>query len=191
MLQLLAVLPLMAAPAPAATTSTYSGRDNQLRVDVPREDAEIKVDGVLDEPAWETAARLTGFSQYAPTDGRPAEHETEVRVFYSRTAIHFAIRAQAPAGSVRCTLANRDDIDADDNVQIFLSTFNDGRQALVFGVNPLGVQADGALLEGTQSTSGGFSGLNSARESTDLSPDYVFDSKGRLTADGYDVEVRI
>src|SRR6185369_6190152 len=88
-------------------------------------------------------------------------------------------------------LANRDHIDAEDNVQIFLSTFNDGRQSLVFAVNPLGVQADGALAEGNTSGSGGFSGLSSARESTDLSPDYVFDSKGRLTPEGYEVEIRI
>ena len=35
-------------------------------------------------------------------------------------------------------LADRDKIQSDDHVLIFLSTYNDGRQALVFGVNPLG-----------------------------------------------------
>jgi Domain of unknown function (DUF5916) len=74
---------------------------------------------------------------------------------------------------------------------IFLSTYNDGRQALVFGVNPLGVQLDGALAEGTRGSGGGFSGLSTGRETPDLSPDYVFQSKGRLTGSGYEVEVRI
>src|SRR4051794_26898784 len=175
----------------AALPATFSGVDHQLQVGIPRAEAEIKVDGVLDEPVWETAAVLTGFSQYAPVDGRPAANATEVRVWYSPSAIHFGIRAAAAPGSVRSTLANRDHIAAEDNVQIFLSTFNDGRQSLVFGVNPLGVQADGALAEGNTSGSGGFAGLSSARESTDLSPDYVFDSKGRLTPEGYEVEVRI
>ncbi len=61
--------------------------------------------------------------------------------------------------SVRATLADRDRIQSDDHVIIFLSTYNDGRQAMVFGVNPLGVQLDGALAEGTRGTGGGFTGL--------------------------------
>ena len=105
--------------------------------------------------------------------------------------MYFGIRASAPAGSVRATLADRDKIQSDDHILIFLSTYNDGRQALVFGVNPLGVQLDGALAEGTRGSGGGFTGLASGRESPDLSPDYVFQSKGRVTADGYEVEVRI
>ena len=61
----------------------YPGRDNQLRVAVPRLEETIEVDGRLEEAAWGSAARLTSFSQYAPTDGRPADQDTEVLVFYS------------------------------------------------------------------------------------------------------------
>jgi hypothetical protein len=57
---------------------------------------------------------------------------------------------------VNATLANRDRIDADDSIQIFLNPFNDGRQALVFAVNPLGIQADGALVEGSGNRGGTF-----------------------------------
>ncbi|MGH9886534.1 MAG: carbohydrate binding family 9 domain-containing protein, partial [bacterium] len=169
----------------------YSGREGQLKVALPRIEASIDIDGHLDEAPWGAAARLTGFSQYAPVDGRAATRETEVLVWYSPSAIHFGIRAQAPPADVRATLANRDKIDADDHVQIFLSPFNDGRQALMFAVNPLGVQADGALVEGTTTTGGSFEGLSTSRETADLSPDFVFDSKGRLTDTGYEVEIRI
>ena len=55
---------------------------------------------------------------------------------------------------MHATLANRDRIDADDAIQIFLNPFKDGRQALVFGVNPLGIQSDGALVEGTGNRGG-------------------------------------
>ena len=48
---------------------------------------------------------------------------------------------------MHATLADRDKIGADDFVQILLGTFDDGRQASVFAVNPLGVQSDGALVE--------------------------------------------
>jgi len=49
---------------------------------------------------------------------------------------------------VRATLADRDNIGADDNIQILLDTFNDRRRALLFEVNPLGVQQDGVRSEG-------------------------------------------
>ena len=94
----------------------------------------------------------------------PPRIATEVLVFYSPTTIYFGIKAHAAPGSVHATLANRDRIDADDAIQIFLNPFNDGRQALVFGVNPLGIQADGALVEGTSNRGGALFG--GARERT-------------------------
>ena len=171
----------------------YPGRENQLKVAVPRLDESIEIDGRLDEAAWAGAAHLTAFSQYAPTDGRPAEQDTEVLVFYSPSAIHFGVRAKAPAGSVRASLAQRDKLTAEDTITFFLSTFNDGRQAIALTVNPLGVQADGTLVEGLSagSTGGGFSGLATGRETPNLAPDFVFQSKGRLTDTGYEIEVRV
>jgi hypothetical protein len=187
---------LALAQGPTATGATppsaavYQGTERNLRVDIPRIDASVDIDGLLSEPVWQQAARLTGFSEYAPDDGRPADEETDVLVWYSPSAIHFGIRAHAAPGSVHATLANRDNIGTDDWVLLYLSTFNDGRQATVFGVNPLGVQMDGAATEGAVQ-SGGFGGLASGRTDPDLSPDYVYDSKGRLTDYGYEVEIRI
>lgn len=174
---------LTAATLAADTLEVYSGADGRTRVPAPRLDAEITVDGRLDEPVWRQAARLTEFSQYAPVDGRPAEQATEVLVWYSPTALHFGVRAHAPPGSVRATLANRDRLADEDRIEFYLGTYNDGHQALVFAVNPLGVQQDGALAE-TGRGSGG-------REGNDLSPDFVFTSRGRLTEYGFEVEVRI
>jgi hypothetical protein len=153
---------------------------------VPRVDAEVAVDADLSEPAWRAAARLTGFSQYGPADGRPAEERTEVLVFYSARAIHFGIVAHAkdPA-SIRATLADRDRIGSDDRVSIYLDTFDDRRRAFIFGVNPLGVQEDGVRTEGAVSAGSIFGG------SVDHNPDYLFESKGRVTAEGYVVEVAI
>src|SRR5262245_45748822 len=181
-----------AVPAPDAhVPPVYSGREGRLQVAIPRLEDEIRIDGVLDDAAWRTAARLTDFTTYAPVDGAASDESTEVLVFYSPTAIHFSVRAHAAPGTVRATLANRDRLDTEDQIRIFLSTFNDGRQALYFAVNPLGVQADGVLVEGTATRGGGFEGLATGREEPDLSPDFVFDSKGRLTPEGYEVEVRI
>ncbi|MBM3909101.1 MAG: carbohydrate binding family 9 domain-containing protein, partial [Gemmatimonadetes bacterium] len=169
----------------------YHGRRGDVAVAPPRVEAAITVDGALDEPVWRSAAVLTGFSQFAPKDGIPSADSTEVLVWYSPTAMHFGIRAYEPHGEVRATLSERDKIGADDYVQLLLGTFNDGRQATVFMVNPLGVQADGVLKESGQTANVSFMGAIQSRESADLRPDFVFQSKGRVTSWGYEVEVRI
>ncbi len=153
---------------------------------VPRIDASVRVDGSLDEPAWAEAVRLTGFSQYEPVDGRPAEERTQVRVWYSADAIYFGIEAfDHDAASIRATNADRDNIDSDDHVTIYLDTFNDRRRAFFFAVNPLGVQQDGVRSEGAMSPGMMFGG------NIDKNPDFFYQSHGRVTDDGYVVEVRI
>jgi hypothetical protein len=178
-------------PPTAPPSTVYSGRQRELDVRLPRLEAGVEIDGRLDEPVWAQAALLTEFSQYAPMDGVPAQDSTEVLVWYSPTAIHFGIRAHEAHGAVHATLADRDRIGGDDYVQIFLGTFDDGRQATLFGVNPLGVQEDGSLVETGRVQSNGFNAATVTREAPDLSPDFIFQSKGRVTASGYEVEVRI
>jgi hypothetical protein len=172
--------------------AVYHGRNGNLDVLPLRDEAAVVVDGKLDEAVWARAAVLTGFSQFSPVDGVPAADSTEVLVWYSPSAIYFGIRAFEAHGTVHATLADRDRIASDDHIQILLSTFNDARQATVFAVNPFGVQSDGALVE-TGATRGGngFTNAVARRETADLSPDYVYDSKGRLSDYGYEIEVRI
>src|SRR4029077_7052690 len=173
-------------------STTYSGRDRQLDVRIPRLEAEVVIDGDLADSVWGRAARLTGFSQYSPNDDVPAADSTHVLVWYSATAIYFGIRAFEQHGRPTVTLASRDQIFDDDNVQILLGTFPDGKPGLLFAVNPLGVQGDGSLVEGANVTASGFiGGAVVGREQPDLSPDFVFQSRGRVTDWGYEVEVRI
>src|SRR2546428_6840974 len=170
----------------------YSGRQRQLDVRIPRIDADAVIDGDLSDSAWARAALLTGFSQYAPNDGVSAVDSTQVLVWYSANAIYFGIRAYELHGQPTATLADRDQIFGDDNIQILIGTFHDGKKALMFAVNPLGVEGDGALIEGANVTASGFIGSAVVgREQPDLSPDYVFQSRGRVTEWGYEVEVRI
>ncbi|HEX9728414.1 MAG TPA: DUF5916 domain-containing protein [Gemmatimonadales bacterium] len=181
---------LVAAQTAAATPAVHHGRERQLSVAPPRIEARATIDGALDEPAWGSAALLTGFSQYRPVDGRPAVDSTDVLVWYAPDAIYFGVRAYEPHGAVRATLADRDRIDSDDYVQILLDTFDDRRRAFVFGVNPLGVQADGIRTEGGFGAAGG-PGAGGRFENVDLNPDFVYESKGRLTSFGYEIEIRI
>src|SRR5947209_20202400 len=182
-----------APPRPVPTRTVYNGRANQTAVRAPRSDRredDIAIDGSLDEPPWNDAALLTGFSLYAPIDQRPAPDSTEFLVWYSSSAIYFGIRAFEPhggGGGVHATLADRDRVSGDDNVEIHLDTFHEQRRAFVFIVNPLGVQADGMKSE-----AGGFiPGSNVMPGQNDLSADFLWQSKGHVRPWGFEVEIRI
>ncbi|HEY0243820.1 MAG TPA: DUF5916 domain-containing protein [Gemmatimonadaceae bacterium] len=190
---------LLAVSLTADSAAVFDGRANRVHVDVPRIDSAAVVDGVMNEHVWSKAARLTGFSQYQPVDGRPAEEPTEVLVWYSADAVWFGIKAKEVHGNViRATKANRDDIASEDHVQLLLDTENGRQLAFLFGVNALGVQQDGTRSAqfaggagGASATGGGSRNINPLDGTVDLNPDYVFESKGRLVPGGYEVEVRI
>jgi len=178
----LALLLLIQDPLPG---SVVEGKGSPT-AHIPRLEQEIRIDGNLDEPAWAQATRLTGFWQYQPVDGRPAEEQTEVWVWYAPDAIHFGIIAHdRNPRSIRATVADRDNIDSEDYVVLDLDTFHDRRRAFFFAVNPLGVQADGVRSEGAGQVSSLIPG------SVDKNPDFTWDSKGRITDRGYQVEIRI
>ena len=184
------LLALQGTPDPGPT---YSGLAKQLDVRIPRVEAGATLDGKLDEPVWRQAALPTGFSPYRPVDGRPAEDSTEVLVWYAPDAIWFGVRAFEPHGNVvRATLADRDNIDADDRVEILLDTYLDHRRATMFAVNPLGVQQDGVWSDGVGAGAAGGPSAGGRFDATiDLNPDYVYESRGHVTDWGYEVEVRI
>ena len=188
------LLPLLVA-ALATDPRVHNGRENDVTLAPPRVDASIDVDGALDEPVWAQAAMLTGFSRFSPVDGHPAEDSTEVLVWYSPTALHIGIRAFEAHGGVHATLADRDRIDGDDHVLVFLDTYHDRRKAFVFAANPLGVQSDGTLDEsvggGGRAFQANLSGAVAALDDIDLSPDFVYQSRGRVTEQGYVIEMRI
>jgi hypothetical protein len=155
-------------------------------VEIPRLDAAVVIDGVLDEEAWSRAAVITGFHQYEPVDGRPAAERTEVRVWYAPDAIHFGIIAwDSEPHAIRASRAQRDDIGGDDHVLLYIDTFLDRRRAFFFGVNPFGVQQDGVRTEGAATAGRTFGG------DIDRSPDFQWQSAARLTEDGWVAEVRI
>ena len=178
----------IAAGQGVAPAQTYEGTGRPA-VAIPRlaaDDGTVTIDGSLTDPAWSQAARLTGFRQYQPADGRPAEERTEARVFYSRDAIYFGVTAYARnPSSVRATIADRDNLGNEDRITIYLDTFHDKRRAYFFVVNPLGSQGDGVRTEGAASAGNMFGG------NVDWNPDFRFESKGQVTDSGYVVELRI
>ncbi len=172
-------------PTPASSPDLrHDGSARELDVLNPWIDSpDIRIDGRLDDPAWGSAALLHGFSQFEPLEGVPASQRTEVRVLVTDEAVLFAVEAfDDEESGIRATLAKRDGFGrSDDYVRVLLDTFNDQRRAYVFQVNPLGVQADGVWVEG----------LGGRGDPVDWSPDFLWESSGRVLEDRYVVELRI
>jgi hypothetical protein len=162
-------------PTPAASTVPLPV-EKANPVVVPRLEAAPVVDGTLDEAAWRGAAVLRDFYQTNPGDNAAPSAPTEVLVGFTATHFYFAFRCKDDPSKVRANVAKRDQIWDDDYVGFYIDTFNDRRRAYELFFNPLGIQADGIFTEG-----GG----------EDFSLDLVMESKGRVTEDGYVVEVAV
>ena len=159
---------------------------NSLDITPPRLNKKnVNIDGFLDEVEWTKAVSQSGFTSYLPVDGRPAEDDTEVRIWYSPTALYFGIIAHEIHNEVRSTLADRDKLENDDYLILILDTYDDKRSAFAFVVNPLGQQGDGTITDNTSM------GRNSKSFRLDDNPDYVFNSRGRVTKDVFIVEIEI
>ena len=166
----------------------YDGSAGQLEVPNPWvEEADVTVDGRIDEAVWLNAPVLTGFTQFDPVEGVPATQRTEARVLVTDEAIYLAVTAYDDVeGGVRATLGDRDSFAmSDDYVRFILDTFNDNRRGYVIMVNPHGVQQDGLWVVGSRG------GRERYGPPIDWNPDFVWDSGGHLFDGGYSVEVKL
>ncbi len=104
---------------------------------------EPRIDGVLDDPAWQEAPVATGFQQFQPDEGAPATQRTEARVLYGDDALYVAIRAWDTApDSIQGQLTRRDQDSYSDWVGVDVDSYFDRRTAFEFLVNPVGVKRD-------------------------------------------------
>ncbi|MGX1930863.1 DUF5916 domain-containing protein [Flagellimonas sp. 2504JD4-2] len=119
-------------------------------------DQPITVDGVLDESVWETAESAHDFQQNFPSDSILATQKTEIKMLFDDTTLYIGIRQDAE-GSDYLTPSLRRDYRAgnSDNISLLFDTFNDGTNAFLFGINPLGVRRE-ALISGGGSDVSGF-----------------------------------
>ncbi|WP_211097047.1 DUF5916 domain-containing protein [Neolewinella litorea] len=139
----------------AAIAGVVGGQESVLAQDSLKSvtarftEAEITLDGRLDEAAWATAEPIDDFLQYFPTDSAEAEYGTEVRILYSETMLYVGIRAETNGQGYVVTSLRRDFRGTrNDNVSMFFDTFRDGINAFMFGVTPYGVQREGLVSEG-------------------------------------------
>src|SRR5205085_6107139 len=134
------------------------------------------IDGKLDDEVWKQAVVLKDFYQISPGDNTAPSKPTEVMIGYDAKFLYLGFHCLDEPDKVRASVAKRDNVFGEDNVRVYLDTFNDQRRAYILGFNPLGIQQDGIFIEG---------------QGTDFSVDIVMESKGMITSDGYNVEVAI
>ena len=159
------------------TSQTYILNDYS-KLDIPNLAGQIKVDGVLDDIQWQQAKEVELNYVTRPFENTRPPVSTQVKMFENGDTLYVAFIAQDPqVEDIRAFYRDRDDIWSDDLVGIKLDTFNDSRLAYEFFVNPLGIQADAIQNEMTGSESDSWDG--------------IWQSAGKVTADGYQVEMAI
>lgn len=143
---------------------------------IPEIDGKIRIDGVLNDEAWQQALVVDIKYEVWPGENIAPPVKTKVYLAYSRSHLYAAWKADDPDPSaIRARYNDRDDVWRDDWVALILDPFNEQNRRFSFFINPLGVQAD--TIE------------NVANE---LIPwDTIWDSAGRITDEGFIVEIAI
>lgn len=171
---------------PAAPASASLEKPKSSKVELPPEKraaisivkASVKpvIDGKVDEEVWNLAPVFKDFYQTYPGDNTAPSKPTEVRILYDEKNLYVAFKCWDEKDKIRATVAKRDNVFGEDNVRMWLDTYNDQRRAYVLGFNPFGIQQDGIYTEG---------------RGADFSVDIVMESKGVIEDWGWSVEVSI
>ena len=160
---------VLAGPALAAGAERPS-------VTIPRVTDPPVLARYLDGTATPPGVPITGLVQREPGDGVPSSVETTVYLSYDEGHLYAVFICKDDPGKVRANMTKREAIMNDDVVALIVDTYHDGRRAYEFIVNPFGIQLDGITAEG---------------QDDDFSYDTLWQSDGRLTAEGYVVVIKV
>lgn len=148
------------------------------QLEVPNLEGAMQIDGNFDEAQWQQAKVIRLNYVTRPFENTLPPVATEVRVFENSDTLYVAFIAQDPEiKDISAFYRDRDKVWSDDLVGIKLDTFNDNRLAYQFFVNPLGVQGDAIENEMTGGESDSW--------------DAIWQSAGKIVAQGYQVEIAI
>lgn len=131
---------------PLFSFSQEKGDDYYVKV--PKFSFPPKIDGKLENPLWKNGAVIDTFTQYEPQEGTQPSEKTIVYLGYDKKNLYIALRClDSNPKAIRASLTQRDNVHGDDEITIYLDTFNDKKRAFVFQVNPCGIQTDGIHTE--------------------------------------------
>jgi hypothetical protein len=162
-------------PVHESAASETTGR---VGYEIKKTTDQVRIDAMLDEPVWQTAAKILLPFEVSPGDNTLASVATACHVAYDDKNLYFAFVASDPnPEQIRAYITDRDDNEGQDRVAFVIDPFNDLRRAFDFTVTPLGVQDDSVF--------------DQQDGSSDDSWDAIWSSAGRLTDNGFVVEAAI
>jgi hypothetical protein len=139
----------------------------------------IVIDGILDEGEWERAPIAADFTQKEPREGQPATESTEVRLLYDDENLYVGVYCfdSSPERLIVNDVTRDYAPNMGDHFSVVLDTFDDNRNAFIFGTNP-----GGALREGQMGGDG---------KSSNFDWDAVWYVKSKVTEEGWQAEMAI
>jgi hypothetical protein len=145
-----------------------------------------KVDGILDEAAWQSAPVVDNFVQQEPQEGAPATDRTEVRILYDESRLYIGVRAYTTL-AVTATEMRRDAdrLFDEDNFQVILDTFHDSRNGYMFLTTPLGAKLEQQIFDE------GEGGGRGTTANVNRNWDGVWDAAARVDEQGWTAEIEI
>ncbi|MBN8588179.1 MAG: carbohydrate binding family 9 domain-containing protein [Rhodothermia bacterium] len=146
------------------------------RLSIPRIQGVVKLDGNLDDLAWQEATIANNFSEYFPNERAQPPIGIQAMLMHDGKNLYVAFKITDDPTKIRASLRNRDEIWQDDYAGLVLDTYGNQQWGYFLGANPLGVQGDERLL------------VNSSSESAF---NVEYQTAGKITEDGYQIEMRI
>ncbi len=144
----------------------------------------IKIDGALNDLAWSEAPSVGDFIQFEPKPGRAPSHQTEIKLLYDDKAIYIsAVMHDAAPDSINLQLSERDQIGVVDWIGFTVDSYQDGQNGSGFFVTASGNQIDRKFTSDNVGNNVSFSG--------DRSWDAVWESKVKITGEGWIAEMKI
>lgn len=153
--------------------------ENSNNIIIPQRIADkVKLDGVLDEKVWESAEKITAFTQREPNNGEPATERTEVAFCYDDQKLYIGVWCfdQNPSRIIRKGMKRDFENWRDDTFSLVLDPFNDKTSGYVFIINSNGARRDGILSK--------FGNVN-------YNWNGIWDVEARLTDEGWFAEIEI
>jgi hypothetical protein len=122
----------------------------KYQINISKTDQTINIDGILDEPVWQSVEKASLFQRVLPTDTGYAIAQTEVKLTYTESTLYVGIVCFDPSPGKRPVESLRRDFSfmKNDNFIVFIDTYNDKSNGFAFGVSPAGAQWDGLQANG-------------------------------------------
>src|SRR6185369_8642216 len=114
-------------------TSTKGGKvtvppEKAQPVTIPKISTAITIDGNPNEEVWQKAAVFKDFYQTGPGYNTAPSKPTEVLVLYDEKDLYVAFKCWDEKDKIRASVAKRDNIFNEDNVRMWLDTYDDQRR---------------------------------------------------------------